>query len=292
MSEGDILKYLGYSETMSLEDFKKSHDKDFGKIEVWRKDKDVIASIAGKALGSATTKIASLFKSNGFTIEKDIVESKTVEEVTKVGLGLMLEGQKGAIADLKTQIGKDQGEAVTALNVKLETLMSEKSQIETMLTAQKSEHETFVKDQDKKLNGILSANVYKQEFAKFTFKPTATLLEKRGFETIFNERYLTSYDSETGTLIPTDLEGKKIPNPEKSSTFKGLGEVFNDLGDELGVKDNNEGSRTPPVKPTPPATGIPANGVPIKGAPALATAPDGVEVTGDGKFRIRRTETV
>jgi len=283
----EILNYLGIPQPkdkeITLDDFKETFEKDYGKKEALKKDKEFISQITGKALGSVTTKLVTMFKENGVEIDKDVAEKNPIEAVAKIGFAKLDENHNSALETIKSKSGQKETDAIKELNEKLEKAQSERTQIEQMLGSQKKEHEEYVNKKEQETLGILTNHEYSRQFSGFKFKPDATPIVKKGFEAEFKDRYNIQYDRESGELIPTNKKGERIPNPEKNSTFKSFHEVLNDLGDELQVRDNNEKTRKDAPKNVNGAFGAPVHTDPPK--------EDGPETTGDGRFRIRRTAT-
>lgn len=276
----EYLEFMGFDPDTSLDDFKQGINEQWGRRDALLKDKEFVQQVTGKALGSITTKIASMYKENGIELDKETIEKNPVEAVAKIGMAKLIANYDEKLEGIKADGSKNVDKRIAELKTQLDTTAREKTQIESMLNEQKEQFEQFRTQKETEVNGILTKHAYNREFGKFKFKPGVSDIERKGFEAEFKERFQTQYDPENDALIVTDHEGNKIPNPNKASTFKSFAEVLNDLGDEKNMRDANDGKREK-TKFTPPGGQINTNVRETDGG-------DGKETTGDGRFRIRR----
>ena len=217
----DVIKGIidGDKEVKEFIDFK---NENFMAKKLAFSDPEISAAIAGKITKNINKKLESTF---GLT--KDEIEGKKVEELLDIVKGV----HDTALADIKTEGGKDNDEKVKGLEVKLtESIAANKGLEDKFMDANKKtetlETEFAGKVKQFKIDSLLSTAK-----SQLTFKEDISPLEKQGFDMVVNNKFKFDLSEDGSELIPLDEKGEKVLNEKKTEHAKTI-EVLTQIATE------------------------------------------------------------
>lgn len=232
----DVLESLGLPQDLdSTEKIVEAHRNNYLLKSEAHEDEDVKGKITGKLLGELTTKAKKLF---GFSNED--IKDKHFKDILTEGV----ESYKTKLTELEEQSTKGGDEVVNKLKTDLEKLKTQANQykgdLEKVL-GEKTELETTFTN---KLKQFKVDSVYKEQLSKIPFSEQAGDVAKLGFNTLIQSKYKIDLD-ETENVIVMDEKGQKIPHPQKTGVYLGLGEVLEMEAKKANIlKQNNAGNTT------------------------------------------------
>lgn len=180
--------------------------------------------IVGGLVGTIKTAVKRELKERGIDFSFD--DSKKVYDSLIDGIRTLAETKDSEILTLKEKSGDGNDE-------KLKTLSADLDKWKNKYNEEKTARETAIADAQNKFQeyeGKIKTTkkdflLTKTKEQSVKWKQGASELEKRGFETLLNEKYNFDLD-ESDNLIATDKQGKQIPNPKVAGQFLSLPEVL------------------------------------------------------------------
>jgi len=180
--------------------------------------------IIGGLIGGLETEVKRELKNYGidFTFDK----TKKVQENISAGIGLLNQARLQEIEQLKSKGGEGADAKIQALTADIDKWKNkyneEKTARELALTESQNKYQEY---ESKIKNGKRDFLLTKTFEQAIKWKAGITDLEKRGFNSTFNEKYSTDIDDKDNLII-TDKSGKQIPNPKVAGAFLSVAEVL------------------------------------------------------------------
>lgn len=265
-----LIKALGYDpeKIKTEEDFKNFVNTDFIRRDNVHNDDEITNKIVGKNLQQIEKAMLSHIKDLGVEMtDEDFKEAKNTYDKIKIGMSKVKAFHETSTNELKGLAEKKGGEAAKEWQEKYAKADARALENETAvktLRTQLDEKEKWAKDQVKNYR---IEDARKSAFGKVTFKDGLTDLERTGFETIFNSKYVIDLDDKEQPIIYEKGTNKRIDNKAVVGTFLNVEDVLKmeiELN-KLGKTNPHAGSGTV-VKPDP-FNPIPQGGAVKKGLP-------------------------
>ncbi len=260
-----ILTYLGFEadKVKTEEDFKSQFDTKFGVKELLLKDPAFTGKIFGQKIGSIEAKVKSNAKKMGVDFTPEELKDKGVEDILELSFTKIAAINKQAMDDLEKASKGSVDEQVKTWKDKYQSVESKLKDTEGLLTKTSTEFEGFKNEQVTKVKTDTILNFKKSAIGKLEFKQDITPVEKMGFESVLNDKYVFDLD-ETGSPFVADKKGQRIPSKKTTGTFMSADEILQEelIANKLAKINPSGGKAAPKYAPAAPAA--PAEG----GAPA------------------------
>lgn len=249
----DLIKALGYDpeKIKTVDDFKATVGTDFIRRDNVHDDPEITNKIVGKNLQQIEKAVISHIKDLGVEVtEEHFKEAKNTYDKIKIGMGMVKTYHETSTNELKGLAEKKGGEAAKEWQEKYGKAEQKLKDLETM-------NQTLAKQfEEAQLNGKNELKNYKindaraKAFGKVTFKDGLTDLERTGFETIFNNKYVIDLDENGQEFIFEKGTNKRIPNPSVVGTFMSIEDVLKMEieANKLGKTNPHAGNGTPLVR--------------------------------------------
>lgn len=246
MEAKDILSYLGLKEDIKdLDAFKDAYNKEYIKRSLAEKDEDIISKINGKFAGSTLTAIKRMAKASNITLEKDLLENKTVQEIIDFigdNVGKTIDSVK---TEYETKLKATETDAVKEWKEKHEKLESKYRDTDSLVKTMKEQLAQKDNEFKSKIKEFKLGDVKKSAFGSIKFANTVDDLKKRGFETLINEKYELDLDDTENVFVKDKKTGQRIPNPSKNGEFLSYSDVLSQEAEKNNlVVKNNGGTGT------------------------------------------------
>lgn len=248
-----LIKALGYDpeKIKTEDDFKNAVSADFIRRDNAHDDPDITNKIVGKNLQQIEKAVMSHIKDLGVDVTEDnFKEAKNTYDKIKIGMGLVKTYHETSISELKSLAEKKGGEAVKEWQEKYGKAEQKLKDFETM-------NQTLAKQlEDAQNNGKNELKNYKindarnKAFGKAIFMDGITDLQKIGFDTVFNNKYVIDLDEKGDAFIFEKATNKRVSNPAVVNTFMSIEDVLKmeiELN-KLGKTNPHAGNGKPVVK--------------------------------------------
>ena len=244
-----ILAYLGFEadKVKTEDDFKSQFDGKFGVKELLLKDPKFTGEIYGKKIGSIEAKVKANAKKMGVEFAPDEIKDKGVEDILELSFTKIADLNKKAMDDLEKASKGTVDEQVKTWKEKAAAYESKLKDTESLLTKTSSEFDGYKKDAVTRVKSETISNFKKSAIAKLEFKQDITSVEKVGFESVLNDKYVFDLD-ETGSPFVADKKGQRIPSKKQTGTFMTADEILQDelIVNKLAKINKNGGERVAP----------------------------------------------
>lgn len=226
------------------------------------KDPTVVSAIAGKALGSITTKIKQLGKNEfGIEFEESETKDKTPEEIASIVVAKAKTKYESELNDIKSKFPKDSSELEKEWQAKLAQANQNIEQWKSQASTAMQEYENYKGQIELEKKSTKRNQAMQEAFGSVKFAPEANELIIEGFKSKINSEYKFDFDDQ-GNFTTFDKEGKVVFNPKKHDIPYSPAELLKDKAIELKIYQINEGGGRPAggntyVPPTPKPNDIP-----------------------------------
>jgi hypothetical protein len=191
------------------------------------KDSEIKAAVTGAAYGSIFRDAKRTFKDLGVEFEAGEVADNDVKalfEVGKTKVGSRLEELTKAAPDVE-KWQKD-----------IEKERQRSKDLNGLLESTKSELEKAISEKTTAVKGVKLDIARKDIYRKLPFSSTIKEVEKRGFDSIINEKYKLDIDDETGSTVILDAKtNARIKSAAKSTEFATPEEIFTIEAEKEGL---------------------------------------------------------
>ena len=239
MEVKEVIEFLGLKpdEIKTVDDLKAKFEPEFVRISTLTEDSEIIKPFTSKSFGILETESRKLAKKFEIDIDTDIPEFKTVKKATEkydLVAAKIIEKKDAKIAELAANAGKGNDEKVNELTATLEKEKKARKDEKELLKSISKEFDDYKATAANQLKTIKLETL--KAAAKSTVKiiPEATELQKEGYDSIINKRFKFDLDETGNKLVVYDADGKLIPNPKVTGTFKSAEDVLL----EIAVKEN------------------------------------------------------
>lgn len=209
------------------------------------KDPSVVSSIAGKALGSISTKIKQLGKNEfGIEFEESETKDKTPEELAQIVVAKAKTKYETELNDIKSKFPKDASELEKEWQAKLMQANQNVEQWKTQASTAMQEFESFKSQVEQEKTNFKRNQAMQEAFGSVKFAPEANELVIEGFKAKINSEYKFDFDDQ-GNFTTFDKDGKVVFNPKKHDIPYSPAELLKDKAIELKIYQINEGGGRP-----------------------------------------------
>lgn len=258
-----ILEYLGYKveDIKTVDDFKAKFDTEFGRRETLLKDPKFVNEIYGKKVGSIEAKVKANAKKMGVEFTPEEIKDKGVEDILELSFTKIAALNQKAMEDAEKASKGTVDEQVKSWKDKHQALESKFKDTEKLLTNTSTEFDTFKKEAVV-AQKTRTVNQFRQAaLGKLEFKQDITPLERAGFESVLNEKYVFDLD-DAGKPFVANKKGERIPSKKVTGQFMEAEEVLQEelLANKLSKLNKDGGKAAPARQTTGPAASAPAAG--------------------------------
>lgn len=247
----ELLKYLGYdvATIKTIDDFKKAFDPEFIRKSVAKEDKDIIAAVVGKRIGSLASKVKTIATKNGIDITKGEVEKKDVEDVIEFVFEGMAKTNLETVNTLKAEAAKTNDDKVKELQGLLDKTKSDYVQLDDLHKKTTTEFNQFKDQSTGQLKGFKTKKLLEDKYSKVKFKQDASELELEGFQVRIDKGYKFELNETETDLVPLGADGKKIPSTKVTGAFKTVEEILEEEAAKAKLLSQLPGEKKP-IPPT------------------------------------------
>jgi len=231
MEVKEVIEFLGLKpdEIKTVYDLKAKFEPEFVRISTLTEDSDIIKPFTSKNFGILETQARQLAKKHEIDIETELPEFKTVKKATEkydLVAAKIAEKKDAKIAELAANAGKGNDEKVNELTATLEKEKKARKDEKELLKSISKEFDDYKATAANQLKTIKLDTLKSSAKSKIKFIPEATELQLAGFEAIIDKKYKFDLDEVGSKLVVYDAEGKLIPNPKVTGTFKSADDVL------------------------------------------------------------------
>lgn len=202
-------------------------------------DKEIVGKIAGKILGSATTKLKQI---SGFT-ESDVKDKKLEEVIEMFG-----EKYTTEVSTLSEQLKKTNDEKAAAYTEEIEKLKKQANKYKTDFEKTASEYQQKQEEWQGQFKNYKIKSKFDSEFSGVRFKDDLKPIEREGFLTVINKKYQYDLD-ENDNLVVYNEKKEPIENPKKLGSYYTPKDVLELEAATNGLLKMNNATATTQPKP-------------------------------------------
>lgn len=242
----DILEYLGVGEVENLDQFKEKFDPEFIRKKNALDNEDIKKTVTGRYFGSQTTNLKKIARENGIELSGEEIEGLQVEDIAGLMLSKVKESSNARINELKESI-TEPNEALNSLQEKYDKLVNSNKEYKAANKELLNKVEEIQKAKDSEIKNYKLNTFKTSQLGKIKFKQNMSDIEKTGFNTLLDSKYVLDFDEE-GKEIITDKEGKRIENPKVTGTFLTPYEVYEKEAIDGGLIAQNPHASNQPAQ--------------------------------------------
>ena len=225
----EIIAFLGFKEeeVPTLDALKAKFEPEFIRTSAINAELEPVKKLIGEVYGSVNTDFQKIAKANEINIE-DIEEWKNakVKDKLKILTTEISKKKDSIIEDLTKKASLNNDEKLNEITTLLEKEKLKRKEIDGLLKQVSTDFDAYKVTATDQLKNIKSNTLKNGALSTVKWKDGITELEQEGYNSIINKKYKFELD-ETGTKLEAkDAEGKQIPNPKVTGTFKSVEEVL------------------------------------------------------------------
>ena len=225
----EIIAFLGFKEeeVPTLDALKAKFEPEFIRTSAINAELEPVKKLIGEVYGSVNTDFQKIAKANEINIE-DIEEWKNakVKDKLKILTTEISKKKDSIIEDLTKKASLNNDEKLNEITTLLEKEKQKRKEIDGLLKQVSTDFDAYKVTATDQLKNIKSNTLKNGALSTVKWKDGITELEQEGYNSIINKKYKFELD-ETGTKLEAkDSEGKQIPNPKVTGTFKTVEEVL------------------------------------------------------------------
>jgi hypothetical protein len=231
----ELIKYMDLPDDIdSLDKAKEVFEKNFVKRTMAATDPEIVKSITGQRMNSIEGDLFKVGKEIGIEIDEEIKKAARAEDKIAI-IGTRFKSLMESKLEEERKKHADPSEAIkgyeekfnkmkTSLKEKDELLSSSKTQYDELFSTLKNKERDIIINS--KLSSVKSNPAIKKDDE----------LKLIGFETKFNQKYITDIDEEKKEVIVRLREnGQQIPSKTKTSTFMTFEDLYIQEADSAGL---------------------------------------------------------
>jgi hypothetical protein len=184
-------------------------------------DEDLVKKITGKYTGSIETKFKSSLKELGVELTADELKDKKIEDIITLGSGKLA----ASLEELKKKGSEGNDKKLNDLQKQFEDTAKKLKDTEGFLEAAK----TLVSEKDKEKESVIKSfklnHIITETKSKVPFSDSFTDLSKRGFDALFNEKYVVELGDNDAVIVKDKKTGDPVKNANKTD-FIGFEELY------------------------------------------------------------------
>lgn len=244
----DLIKALGYDpeKIKTVDDFKTTVSTDFIRRDNVHDDPEITNKIVGKNLQQIEKAVVSHIKDLGVELtEDDFKEAKNTYDKIKVGMAKVKAFHELSTSELKQLAEKKGGDAAKEWQEKYGKAEQKLKDLETMNQTLAKQFEEAQNNGKNELKNYKITDAKNKAMSKAVFKDGLTDLERTGFQTIFDNKYMIDLDEKGDAFIFEKATNKRVPNPAVVNTFMNIEDVL-----KMEIEVNKLGKTNPHANAT------------------------------------------
>lgn len=186
---------------------------------------DIVKNVTGRRMGSLTTLLKQQARELG--VELPDAKDAKFEDLLTHTITAYKESTAGKINELESALKSgDSDDVVKEWQKKYQSLESKFKDTQSLLEQNKNQFEEFKTNAIKEKREIKLNTVIGGAMNSIKYKSDITDVERAGFKSLVNEKYLFQFDENDNPFIADKQTGKRIPNESKMGEFLTIDEVL------------------------------------------------------------------
>jgi hypothetical protein len=265
----DVLEYLDIDPDKfeTPEALKEAISAAWIKLDVAHDDPRINSKVMGKANGVIMNRIKALSKSHELAMEpKDWDALSVADAIDKYN---ELTGGKytAKMKELEEAAkGKGSGEAVKEWERKYGELAKKAEAFEVGAKEWEKKYTDFEAAEKQRAVDAKKSAEWERAQTSVKWKQGVEAFTQKGFLAEKQKEYQVLFDEE-GAPYAADINGKRVPNPNKASTFLSLSEIMENEAAKHKLTETNPHGGAPVVRNQPPPNPTPAQGGTVRERP-------------------------
>lgn len=241
-----ILAYLGFEadKVKTEDDFKTQFEGKFGAKDALLKDPAFVGKIYGQKLGSIEAKVKANAKKMGVEFTSEEIKDKGVEDILELSFTKIAALNQTAMEAAEKASKGSVDDQVKTWKDKYQSVESKLKDTEGLLAKTSTEYEGFKKDAVVASKTRIITGFKQDALKKLEFKQDITPVERMGFESVLNDKYIFDLDDTQAPFVANKKTGQRIPSKKQTGTFMTADEILQqELIDNKLAKINPNGGK-------------------------------------------------
>lgn len=241
MELNEVTGWLGLKAT-TLDELKKEFPTKYKTEQQLLDDETFISKATGRITDKIKNNVIGMARAEDIEFTRKELEEMKIEDVFKH----MVEKQAGSftqkITELEALASKNSDETVKTLQSQLEKAEKKIRDTDLGWKATAAEYENHKKESENKIKTVKLDYVKEKEWGNVKYPPGVPELQIIGFKSKVESKYKLDLD-EKGMDIATDMNGNRIPNPQKHGEFYSYGDLIKleQAAEKMDVKNDQAG---------------------------------------------------
>jgi uncharacterized protein YlxW (UPF0749 family) len=248
-------------------EFKQGFLQKFITIDSAKTNDEIAKSVFGKKANEYERNIKKRFKSMGIEFEPGVFKDEEGldlkgDDLLDKMFSIVEQTNNSKFDELKNKAVTTSDKRVEALETTNTELKNQLDQLKESNSKLNEQVETVQTEANNKIKSFKINNQISSIKGGIKWIDNMTDIQKKGFETIVNEKYSFDLEEKEGKdilIVKDKATGKLIENPNKAGQFLEPNEVLNSIADQNGLMKKNEGTGAQPVRQTKPSNEGPKN---------------------------------